>query len=328
VTSKNAENTTPEIRVGISGCILGDEVRFDGGHKLDRFIRDTFGAYVKFVRVCPEVGIKLGIPRETLRLVQEKGSSEPPRLYAPKSGTDRTEAMLQYSHRQVDKLEKHDLCGFIVQKGSPTCGMERVRVYPPAGGQPVKNGRGLFTRTLMERLPNLPVEEDGRLNDARLRENFVERIFAYHRLKDLFSSRWKVADLVAFHTWEKMLLLAHDRPIYQELGRLVARAKKRPRAEVAAEYEQLLLRGLKKIATTKKHTNVLSHIAGHFKKVLDDDDRQELHQVIDSFHQGLVPLIVPVTLLRHHVRRHRLEYLATQTYLDPHPMELMLRNHV
>jgi uncharacterized protein YbgA (DUF1722 family)/uncharacterized protein YbbK (DUF523 family) len=328
VSNEDTGDAVSEIKIGVSACILGDKVRYDGGHKLNRFIRDTFGAYVRYVRVCPEVGIKLGVPRETLRLVQEKGSPDPPRLFAPKSGTDRTDAMLQYSRRQVKELEDRDLCGFILQKGSPSCGMERVRVYPPAGGQPLTNGRGLFARVLMEKMPHLPVEEDGRLNDARLRENFVERVFAYRRLKHLFAKKWKVGDLVTFHTREKLLLLAHDRPVYQELGRLVAQAKKRPRAEIAAEYEQLFLGGLKKIATTKKHTNVLLHIAGHFKKVLDDDDRREVQQVIERFHLGLLPLIVPITLLQHHIRRHRLDYLAGQTYLNPHPVELMLRNHV
>jgi uncharacterized protein YbgA (DUF1722 family)/uncharacterized protein YbbK (DUF523 family) len=320
--------TRDEIRIGISACILGDKVRFDGGHKLDRFIRDTFGAYVRFVPVCPEVGIKLGIPRETLRLVQERGSGELPRLLAAKSGTDRTQAMLDYSSKRVGALKGHDLCGFILQNGSPTCGMERVRVYPPGGGQATKSGRGLFARVLINQMPNLPVEEDGRLNDARLRENFIERVFAYRRLKSLFSGRWKMGDLVSFHTREKLLVLAHDRSSYQALGRLVATAKKKPRAEVAEHYEHLLLAGLKRIATIGKHTNVLSHIAGFCKKLLDGEDRHELHQVIDNYRKGLVPLVVPITLVRHHIRRHCIEYLEQQTYLDPHPIELMLRNHV
>jgi len=244
------------------------------------------------------------------------------------SGVDHTDSMRAWSRGRLRDLAALDLCGYILQKGSPSCGMERVKVYPEAGGTPTKSGRGVFAEALMEALPNLPVEEDGRLNDPRLRENFVERVFAYRRLKDLFAGRWTVGALVGFHAREKMLLLAHDRVAYTELGRLVAGAKALPRAEVAATYERVFMAGMTRIATTRKHTNVLQHLAGHFKRLLEDEDRDELHGSIELYHRGLVPLVVPITLLRHHVRRHRLDYLAQQSYLDPHPTELMLRNHV
>jgi len=179
----------------------------------------------------------------------------------------------------------------------------------------------------MVRFPNLPVEEDGRLNDANLRENFVERIFAYRRFRALFGGHWKMGDLVAFHSREKLLLLAHGTVAYQKLGRLVAGAKGRDRDEVAREYEDVFMTTLRKIATRRKQTNVLQHLAGHFKRLIDSTDRQELQEVIASYHAGYVPLVVPVTLLKHHVRRHSIDYLAQQTYLDPHPTELLLRNH-
>jgi uncharacterized protein YbgA (DUF1722 family) len=211
--------------------------------------------------------------------------------------------------------------------------MERVKRYDDArapSGPPSKDGVGLFAAALMARFPLLPVEEDGRLQDAALRENFVERLFAYRRVKRLFAggARWTMGDLVAFHAREKLLLMAHDPAAYAALGRLVAVAKSRPRAEVAAEYAEGFMRGLRKLATTRKHTNVLAHMAGYFKKSLDDEDRKELHANIEDFRLGLVPLVVPLALLRHHVRKQRVPWLAGQTYLEPHPKELMLRNHV
>lgn len=316
------------IRVGISACILGQEVRYNGGHKLDRFIRDTLGAFVDLVPVCPEVELGLGVPRETLRLVMPGRGAEP-LMIAPASGTDHTAAMRAYAEARCDQLAGDDLCGFIVQKGSPSCGMERVKLYPSAeGGMPTRDGRGLFTAALMRRFPDLPVEEDGRLNDPRLRETFVERVFAYRRARTLFASPWTMGSLVAFHAREKLLLMAHHRPAYQELGRLVATAKGRDRQEVGSEYQRIFMAGLARIGTPRKHTNVLQHIAGYFKRTLDDDDRREMHDVIDAYWRGQVPLIVPITLLRHHVRRIGVPYLAEQTYLSPHPRELMLRNHV
>jgi uncharacterized protein YbgA (DUF1722 family) len=250
-------------------------------------------------------------------------------MVAPKSDTDHTRAMLAMSRERVAGLADLDLCGYIVQKGSPSCGMERVKIYPEAsGGMPQKNGRGLFTQVLMEQLPLLPVEEDGRLNDPLLRESFVVRIFAYRRLRTLFAGRWKMRDLIEFHAREKMLLLAHDRAAYTALGRLVAGGKELPRAQLRDDYSAGFLTGLGKRATRRKQTNVLQHLAGYFKKSLDDADRREMHDVIEQYRLGRLPLIVPITLIRHHVRREGVDYLAQQSYLDPHPRELMLRNHV
>lgn len=319
---------SPEtIRIGISACVLGHEVRYNGGHKLDRFVRDTLGQYVEFVAVCPEVGIGLGVPRETLRLERDAEQEQGTRLVAPKSGLNHTMSMRRYARRRVAELAEFQLCGFILKKDSPSCGMERVRVYGDKG-VPTRNGRGLFAQVLIDALPGLPVEEEGRLNDPRLRDNFVERLFAYRRLRTLFSGRWKLGDLVAFHTHEKLLVLAHDRPAYEQLGRLVAGAKKMPRSQVVAEYRRLFLGGLAKMATIRKQTNVLEHIAGFLKKALEPSDRAELRDLIGSYHRGLVPLVVPLTLIGHHVRRHQIDYLSRQTYLNPHPRELMLRNHV
>ncbi len=311
------------IRIGISSCLIGCKVRFDGGHKKDDFLVGTFGRWVKWVPVCPEVEVGMGTPRESIRLVRE---GDEIRLVAPKSGTDWTAAMREYSLRRVAELAELDLSGYVLKKDSPSCGMERVKVY--GEGMPTKSGRGAFAEVLLERFPDLPVEEEGRLCDPRLRDNFVERVFAYHRVKRLFAGRWTVGALVAFHTAHKLQLMAHSPQVYGELGRLVAGAKGVDRSELARTYTAAFMRGLKVIATARRNTNVLLHIVGYFRKLLDGGARAELLAVIEDYRRGLVPLVVPMTLLRHHVRTHGVAYLAGQTYLEPHPKELMLRNHV
>lgn len=313
------------VRVGISSCLLGEKVRYDGGHKEDRFVTGTLSQFVEFVPVCPEVEVGMGIPRETVRLVQGEDGS--PRMVATRSETDHTTKMRRYAKKRVRELEPLALCGYILKKGSPSCGMERVKVYNP-GGMPEKNGRGLFAEALLERYPDLPVEEEGRLNDPRLRDNFFVRLFAYRRLRDLFASRWRAGDLVRFHTNEKLLLMGHDRKGYDQLGQIVANPKAWSRKELVSAYSSIYMQSLRKIATTRKQSNVLHHLLGHFKKILTPAERQELLELIEDYRHGLVPLVVPLTLFRHHVRLHDMEYLAHQVYLQPHPKELMLRNHV
>jgi len=312
------------IRVGISTCLLGENVRFDGGHKRDPYLVEILGRYVEWVPVCPEVELGLGTPRETLRLVR---IGEDVRMVMPKTGQDHTDGMRLFADRRVRKLEKEELCGYILKKDSPSCGMERVRVFD-AHGVPAKSGRGLFADALLRHFPNLPVEEEGRLSDPRLRENFIERVFAYRRLRTLFAARWKVGDVVAFHTAHKLLLMAHSPKANASLGRLVAEAKKMPRPVLRERYETEFMRALSAIATTKRQANVLLHIVGYFRERLDADSRRELLGVIEDYRRGLVPLIVPITLIRHYVRRFDVPYLRGQIYLEPHPKELMLRNHV
>lgn len=316
--------TEATLRVGISSCLLGKKVRFDGQHKRDPFVVDLLARYFAFVPVCPEVEIGLGIPRETIRLER---AGEGVRLVAPKSGLDHTAAMSAYSAKKAEALAGMDLSGYILKKDSPSCGMERVKVYGESG-VPAKKGRGLFAAALMERLPLLPVEEEGRLQDHRLRENFVERVFAFRRVESFFGARWRTGDLVRFHTAEKILLMAHDPQVYGTLGRLVAHAKGAGRDSVAQAYRREFMGALGKLATARTHANALQHMAGYFKKVLAPPQKKELADLIHDFRRGLVPLIVPVTLIRHFVRLYGVEYLAGQTYLEPHPKELMLRNHV
>jgi uncharacterized protein YbgA (DUF1722 family)/uncharacterized protein YbbK (DUF523 family) len=315
-----------KIRLGISACLLGEPVRFDGGHQWDRFITDTLGQYVEFVPVCPEAECGLGVPREAMRLV---GDPEAPRLMTVRTKVDLTDRMVTWARKRVEELAREDLCGFIFKSKSPSSGMERVRVYPEAGqGSPVTRGVGMFARIFMEHFPLLPVEEEGRLHDPVLRENFIERLFVFQRWRDLLAAKPKLGDLVTFHTRHKLLILAHSTNHYRELGRLVARAKEIPVQELYANYQSRLMEGLRLKATTKKNTNVLSHLMGYFKKDLTPDEKQELLEVINHYHHGFVPLVVPITLINHYVRKYDQPYLKEQFYLHPHPVELQLRNHV
>ncbi len=323
MTEGVARDAGSAVRIGISSCLLGAKVRYDGGHKKDDFLAGTFARWVEWVPVCPEVEAGMGTPREPIRLVRE---GEAVHLVGARSGADWTDRMAGFARHRVEGLAGAGLSGFVLKKDSPSCGMERVKVH--GGGMPSRTGRGLFARELMARFPDLPVEEEGRLSDPRLRDNFVERVFAYHRVRELFGPRWTAGALVAFHTAHKLQLMAHSPEVYRHLGRLVSSVRERHRDEVREEYSRELMRGLRTIATPRRNTNVLQHIAGYFKKLLDDGSRRELAGLIEDYRQGVVPLVVPVTLIRHFVRLHHVSYLAGQTYLEPHPKELMLRNHV
>jgi uncharacterized protein YbgA (DUF1722 family)/uncharacterized protein YbbK (DUF523 family) len=313
-----------EIRIGISACLLGEPVRYDGGHKRDSFLADVLGRFVRFVPVCPEVELGLGTPRETLRLVRGPDGLH---MIANGTGRDLTRDMRTYAEARGAELQKRKLSGYVLKADSPSCGMERVKVYGTASVSS-RSGRGLFAEALLRLCPLLPIEEEGRLQDLRLRENFVERVFGYHRLRRCFSPGWKLADLAAFHTAEKYLILAHDPHAYRRLGRLVANAKHAARAQAAAAYQEAFMGALKKLATPQRHTNVLQQLAGFFKDRLGKAEKAELREVTGDFRRGLAPLVVPVTLLRHYTRIFGVAYLEGQTYLEPHPKELMLRNHV
>jgi uncharacterized protein YbgA (DUF1722 family)/uncharacterized protein YbbK (DUF523 family) len=313
------------IRVGISACLLGQAVRFDGGHKRDPFLTDTFGRFVEWVPVCPEDEAGFGTPRESMRLVDDGGRL---RLVTNKTGRDLTERMTRFAKGRVEALADEHLSGYVFKKDSPTCGVARVKVYASGGGAGTRSGQGLFAAAVRLRLPWLPIEEEGRLNDPRLRDNFVERVFAYRRLIDLFDTRWTVGGLVRFHTAHKLTLMAHRVQAYEELGRLVAGAKAMPRSDVRQRYCETFMHGLEQLATTRRHVNVLQHMLGYVTRELDADNRNEITQTIEDYRRELVPLIVPLTLLKHHIRRLNVSYLLGQVYLEPHPKELGLRNHV
>ncbi len=313
-----------KIRLGISACLLGENVRYDGGHKLDRFLRETLGQYVEYVPVCPEVECGLPIPREAMRL---EGNPESPCLVISRTKQDMTERMIIWADKRVVELEKEDLCGFIFKSHSPSSGMERVRVYNEKG-MPSKKGVGIFARIFMDHFPLLPVEDEGRLHDPEVRENFIERIFTLKRWRDILAKKSGRGNVVDFHTKHKLLVLSHSPRHYQAMGKLAARPTDFPLKDFYQQYETLLMESLKLKTTRKKNSNVLMHIAGYFKERFSSEEKQELLEVIDRYRQGYTPLIVPITLVNHYVRKYNQPYLKQQVYLNPHPLELQLRNHV
>ncbi len=312
------------IKLGISTCLLGENVRYDGGHKLDRYLRDILGQFVEWVPVCPEVECGLSTPREAMHLV---GDPDSPRLITIKTGIDYTEQMLTWAGKCLGLLEKEQLCGFIFKTKSPSSGMRDIKIYNDKG-MVVNKGVGLWAKTFMKHFPSLPVEDEGRLNDPGLRENFIERIFIVHRWNSFINYDGSIKGLVNFQTDHKLLIMAHNPARLKELGTLVSNPQKLDKNEIFKQYYDLLMKTFLLKATVKKNVNVLHHIMGYFKKQLSADEKQELLDVINDYHHGLVPLVVPVVLLQHYTRKYKESYLERQYYLNPHPPELMLRNHV
>jgi uncharacterized protein YbgA (DUF1722 family)/uncharacterized protein YbbK (DUF523 family) len=312
------------IRLGVSACLLGEQVRFDGGHKRDSFLTETLGRFVEWVPVCPEDEAGFGTPREAMRLVQGESGV---RLLTVRSARDLTDQLRDYSSTRVAQLAALDLDGYVLKKDSPSCGLLRVKVY---GGQgpAARSGRGIFADVLCAAFPLLPIEEEGRLCDPHLRENFVERVFGYRRVRSFFRQRVRAGDLVRFHTQHKLQLLAHSPAAYADLGRVVANTRGTIGARAAAEYSSAFMAALEAPATRGRHSNVLRHMTGYFRKIVDEGSRRDLAGAIDDYERGLIPLVVPVTLIAHYARRHEVQYLLDQVYLQPHPKELMLRNHV
>lgn len=313
-----------KVKLGISSCLLGEKVRYDGGHKLDHFLKNTLGRYVDWVPVCPEVEYGLPVPREVMHLVRME---EGPRLMTSRTGIDHTDGMRRWAWRRLNELRKEDLCGFIFKSRSPSSGMRGVKVHNPSGIA-AYTGVGIFSGAFIERFPLMPVEDDGRLQKPSLRENFIERIFVFKRWKETAGRARSLKDLIAFHTDHKLLILSHSPQHYTALGRLVADAKKMKKEQLYARYLEILMEGLRFPATTKKNTNVLQHISGYFKLRLSAKEKQELIELIGTYDRGLVPLIAPIVLINHYVKKYDERYLLRQVYLKPHPTELMLRNHV
>ncbi|MBW6458563.1 MAG: DUF523 and DUF1722 domain-containing protein [FCB group bacterium] len=312
------------MKVGISSCLLGNEVRYDGQHKLDRFLRDELGMYVEWHPLCPEVECGLPIPRESMRLVGD--DPENPKLLTVRTKRDITPQMEKYTFARLEMLEKENLRGFVFKSKSPTSGMRGVKIYTEQG-LPSRSGSGIFAREFMKRFPNIPVEDEGRLHDAGIRENFIETLFVYDRWRTYVETDASPAGLISFHTSHKYLLMAHAPAGLREAGKIVAAARKNNLAESLQSYESVLVRTMRLHATVKKNVNVLHHIMGYFKQQLSADEKQELLDVIDRYARSYVPLIVPVVLLNHYVRKYDEPYLKTQWYLHPHPDELKLRNH-
>jgi uncharacterized protein YbgA (DUF1722 family)/uncharacterized protein YbbK (DUF523 family) len=312
-----------KIRLGVSACLLGQNVRYDGGHKLDQYLTDTLGQYVEYVPVCPEVECGLGVPREAMRLV---GDPESPRLVTVRTQQDFTDRMLTWAKKRVKELEREGLCGFIFKSDSPSSGMERVKVYNEKG-MPQKSGKGMFARTFMEHFPLVPAEEEGRLHDPILRESFIESIFTLRRWRQVVQGKKSLGTLVVFHTQHKLLMLSHSENHYRAMGKLVAEGRKFPLNDLYAKYEMLLMEALRLRTTLKKNANVLQHMMGYFKERLSKDEKQELLEILDEYRRGYIPLVVPITLINHYVRKYKEDYLRQQVYLNPHPIALQLRNH-
>lgn len=310
------------VNLGVSECLLGQEVRFDGHHARDRFVDEVLGEWVEWTPVCPEVEVGMGTPRLALRLVVGSGET---RLVSPSTGQDFTEPMQEYSRARVDSLGEHD--GYVLKEGSPSCGMERIRSYCENGHVHSKYSSGVFAQNLLARWPLLPVEEEGRLNDATLSENFVERVFCRNRWRVMASRGFSRRRLIEFHTAHKLILRAHDEAGYQRLGRLIGSLGQGPDALVLVEYEAEFQRALRRPATRRAHTNVLQHALGYVKRELGPAEKGEILRAIEDYRLGLLPLVVPETLLRLPVVRYEVEYLLGQLYFAPHPKELMLRKH-
>ena len=313
------------IRLGISHCLLGEQVRHDGGHKHNDFLVNILGQHVEWVPVCPEVEAGFGTPRESMRLTKDL---DQPRLITIRSNKDHTSQLIRYAKKRLRELRHLDLSGYVFKKDSPSCGIQRVRVYNNEGHL-MGQGKGIFSNAFHQCFPLIPLEEEGRLQHPRLRENFIERVFGYHRwMTSTLNRKFTRRALIAFHAAHKYLLLAHSRKHYQQLGQLVANTKKFSARELTNSYGSLFMEALAVKTTKSKHMNVLQHIAGHLKRKLNTHTREELHEVMTDYHKGFVPLSVPITLIRHYVRVLEIPYLKDQVYLSPHPKELMLRNHV
>lgn len=312
------------LRLGVSACLLGRPVRFDGGHKRDAFLTEELARFVEWVPVCPEEEAGLGTPREAMRLVHQGGTE---RLVAVRSQRDFTDTLTDFAATRVPQLAALSLDAFVLKKDSPSCGLRRVKVYS-THGVPARTGRGLFAGALCAALPMLPVEEEGRLCDPVLRENFIERVYAFRRVRRLVNDRTRVGDLVQFHTQHKLQLLAHSPAEYTALGRLVAHARMAPPERVMADYVRAFTTALATIVTRSRHVNVLQHAAGYFRRVLSAGACRDVAAAIVEYQRGLTPLVVPLRLIEHYARLYDVRYLCDQVYLKPYPHELMLRNHV
>jgi len=313
------------VRVGVSACLLGGEVRFDGGHKRDRYLTDVLGENVEWLPLCPELEAGMGIPRPVIQL---QGGELGDRLVERKSGEDWTDRMRSYADERVLELDRRGVDGFVLKKDSPSCGMTRVRVYGDGGQQPTRSGVGHFVQALRRGLPDVPIEEEGRLRDAGLRERFIEEIFSHNRWRSLVSKGLTRGRLVAFHEAHKMLLLAHDEAIYRELGRVVGSFGERADQEVYRAYHTGFVAAFRRPTTIARHVNVLEHLFGHVKSMISRAEKREVAAAIEEYRAARVPLVVVVSLLRFLVVAHEVEYVRGQLYLEPHPRELMLRNHV
>ena len=314
-----------KIKIGVSSCLLGEKVRWNGDHKQNHFVREILANYFEYISICPEMEVGMGVPRETVALY---GNLEKSRMISRKTQTDWTKPMQKYIQVRINSLTREDLCGFIFKSKSPSCGLSRVPVYSEFGSHSVRHGSGMFAQEFTNKFPLIPTEDEGRLNDSRIRENFIVKVFSFYRLQNLFKENFSIGRLVKFHTQQKYLLLAHSRKHYDALGQLVAKPKSLKIEDLKDRYGKIFMEALTFKATPKKNTDVLLHMMGFLKQILSKGEKADILSTIEDYRKELLPLIVPVTLIHHQVHKHNIEYLMNQVYLKPHPKELKLRNHV
>ena len=313
---------TGRIRVGVSTCLLGEKVRWDAGHQHDPYLTGTLGRHLELVPVCPEAELGLGIPREPIHL---EGDPAAPRLLGNQSGEDWTDRMNRWSRRKVKELAAAGVAGHVLKRSSPSCGLARVAVH--RGRTRRKVGVGLFAAELRRRLPHLPVIDEDQLHDPARRENFIGRVLGYHRLQGLFAGRWKRGDVMAFHARQELLLQAHSPGHSEELDQLVAGIQDHTRAVFRDRYLRGYLEALQERSTTPRNVKVLRLLLGHLATLIDKRERADILRVIAEYRQGRAPLIVPLTVLDHHLRLHGLDDVCQQQYLRLEPVELALRFH-
>lgn len=314
-----------KIKIGVSSCLIGEKVRWNGDHKQNHYVREVLANYFEYVSICPEMEVGMGVPRETVALY---GNLEESRMISKKTQTDWTQPMQKYIKSRLNTLTHDNFCGYIFKSKSPSCGLGRVPVYSEFGSHNVRHGPGMFAQAFTNKFPLVPTEDEGRLNDPRIRENFIVKVFSFFRLQELFTKQFSLGALVKFHTQQKFLLLAHSRKHYDALGQLVAKPKSIKIEELKDRYGKIFMEALTFKATPKKNSDVLFHMMGFLKKILSKGEKEDILSTIEDYRKELLPLIVPVTLIRHQVNKHNIEYLKDQAYLNPHPKELMLRNHV
>ena len=314
-----------KIKIGVSSCLLGEKVRWNGDHKKDHYVSGVLANYFEYVSICPEIEVGMGVPRETVALY---GNPEKSQMISKKTQIDWTSPMKNYIKNCLKSLAHDDLCGYIFKSKSPSCGLGRIPVYSEFGSNKVRHGSGMFAQAFTKAFPLIPKEDEGRLNDPKIRDNFIVRVFSFYRLQTLFNKQFSLGALVEFHTQQKFLLLAHSRKHYDTLGKLVAKSKSMGRTVLKKKYGEIFMAALEFKATPKKNTDVLLHMMGFFKKILSKGEKEYILSTIEDYRKELLPLIVPITLIRHHVNKHNIEYLMRQVYLNPHPKELMLRNNV
>ncbi|REG86980.1 YbgA family protein [Marinomonas pollencensis] len=321
-SSFSADQLIHKIPVGISACLLGDNVRFNGGHSRSAFCDTNLSNYFEFQKFCPEVAAGFGTPRPTVRL---EGDPKNPRMaYSNQKGTDLSDTFMDATRPYLDKLAHLD--GYILMKNSPSCGLERIKVYQENGHPHMERSAGLFTKALKERYPLLPMEEDGRLNDPALRENFLLRVFAHHEFRHCVAAKPSMKALIVFHSRYKYLVMAHSQPAYKTLGKMLSGNDPRPLKELQDAYFYTLMTTLSEPAKRKNHCNALFHLVGYLKHSVDVSIRKDIISVIEQYRRGEVNLATPMTLLTHYLNHYGSQYVKEQRYFAPYPSALGIRN--